>query len=84
MKVQFQKVDPLATITRAHSGDAGADLCTMKDLVIRPGEVVKVNTGIAVRSGLCCKAGQGSAHGRYGIFGRDCGADGTGSRSGSG
>ena len=64
MKVQFAKVNPLATITRAHSGDAGADLCTMEDLVIRPGEVVKVKTGIAVDIPrgyvglLCSRSGQ--------------------------
>ena len=53
----------------AHDGDAGADLATMRDLVIEPGERVMAATGIAVaipdgyagfiypRSGLAARHG---------------------------
>lgn len=34
--------------TRAHDGDAGWDLHSNTDVVVRPGETVKVPTGIAV------------------------------------
>jgi len=64
MKIAFKKLNSAASITRAHDGDAGADLCTMQDIVIRPGEVVKVHTGIAVDIPrgyvglLCSRSGQ--------------------------
>lgn len=53
----------------AHPGDAGADLCTTIDLVLRPGERRLVGTGVAValpegyagfvhpRSGLAARSG---------------------------
>lgn len=53
----------------AHPGDAGADLCTTRDVVIEPGERVLVGTGIAIalplghagfvhpRSGLAARSG---------------------------
>lgn len=53
----------------AHPGDAGADLCSARDLVLEPGERALVGTGVAValpvgyagfvhpRSGLAARAG---------------------------
>lgn len=48
MLVKFKKLLPTATIpTKAYPTDAGFDLYAAETAVIRPGETVKVNTGIA-------------------------------------
>ncbi|MEU5840505.1 dUTP diphosphatase [Rhodococcus sp. NPDC047139] len=68
--IPLRRLDPeLPVPTRAHPGDAGVDLCTSVDLILRPGERALVGTGIAValpegtvglihpRSGLAAKFG---------------------------
>ncbi|GGK40945.1 dUTP diphosphatase [Nocardia camponoti] len=68
--IPLRRLDPgIPVPTRAHSGDAGVDLCTTEDVIIEPGERVLVGTGIAIalphgtvglihpRSGLAAKAG---------------------------
>jgi dUTP pyrophosphatase len=70
VQVLLTRVDPAATLPHyAKPGDAGADLVTMSDAVIEPGERVVVGTGIAIalpvgyagfvhpRSGLAARAG---------------------------
>ena len=69
MNITYTKVDPHASIVRAHRGDAGADLTSVSldPITIRPGEVKKVGTGIAVDIPLgyvgllCSRSGQASA-----------------------
>lgn len=47
--INFKKLDPDATIPSfAKEGDAGFDLCSIEDVVIRPGETKLVRTGLAV------------------------------------
>ena len=51
MKLKFKKLKSNAIIPRrATSGSAGLDLCACVDspLEIRPGEIVKISTGLAV------------------------------------
>ena len=70
VKVLLTRLDPDVPLpTYAKPGDAGADLVTTRDVVLRPGERVLVGTGVAValpegyagfvhpRSGLAAKAG---------------------------
>jgi len=70
MDVPFKRLDPDAELpARAHTGDAGLDLCAAIDVEVGPGERVLVPTGIAVaipeghaglvlpRSGLASKHG---------------------------
>lgn len=70
VQVQLTRVDPAAPLPAyAKYGDAGADLATMTDAVIAPGERTVVGTGIAIalpvgyaafvhpRSGLAARAG---------------------------
>lgn len=68
--IPLLRLDPgIPVPMRAHTGDAGVDLCTTEDVIIEPGERVLVGTGIAValpigtvglihpRSGLAAKHG---------------------------
>lgn len=49
MKVKFKKLNPHAiTPTRAYKGDAGYDLYAFNQCTIKPGETVKVSTGIVL------------------------------------
>lgn len=72
LDVLVRRVDPEVELPAfAHPGDAGADLVTTVDVVIAPGERVRVPTGIAIavpfgyaafvhpRSGLAHRAGLG-------------------------
>lgn len=50
MKLKIKKLNPNAKIpTKAHDTDAGIDLYSVEDISIRPGETVKVHTGIVVQ-----------------------------------
>ena len=68
--IKIQLVDPeIALPTRAHAGDAGADLCATEDITLEPGQRAVVGTGIAIvlpegtvglvhpRSGLAARQG---------------------------
>ncbi|AKK03304.1 deoxyuridine 5'-triphosphate nucleotidohydrolase Dut [Corynebacterium epidermidicanis] len=68
--IQLKRLDPeLPMPTRAHRGDAGADLYAAESVTIAPGERVLVSTGVAIalplgmvglihpRSGLAAKQG---------------------------
>lgn len=70
MRLPIQRLDPSATIpTRAHPGDAGLDLYTLRDASVAPGGITTIRTGIAVgipyghvglikpRSGLAARHG---------------------------
>ncbi|HKS47590.1 MAG TPA: dUTP diphosphatase [Amycolatopsis sp.] len=70
VQVLLTRIDPGVPMpTYAHPGDAGADLVTTSDAVLRPGERVMVGTGIAIalppgyagfvhpRSGLAARVG---------------------------
>ncbi|WP_051310242.1 dUTP diphosphatase [Thermocrispum agreste] len=70
VEVRLTRLDPDAPLpTYARPGDAGADLATMTDVVIPPGERAVVGTGIAIalppgyvglvhpRSGLAARVG---------------------------
>jgi dUTP pyrophosphatase len=70
LQVLVQRLDPDAPLpTYALSGDAGADIVTTVDVVLRPGERAVLPTGVAValpegyaafvhpRSGLAARAG---------------------------
>lgn len=47
--LEVKKLHPYAKIpVRAHETDAGLDFFCLEDVVIFPGEIVKINTGIAV------------------------------------
>lgn len=47
--MKFKKLDPRAiTPIRQHSTDAGLDLFALEDVLIRPGEIKQVKTGIAI------------------------------------
>lgn len=49
MKVKIKKLDPDARVPEfAHADDAGMDLYSLKDHLMKPGETVKVETGIAM------------------------------------
>jgi dUTP pyrophosphatase len=49
MKILIQKLHPDANVPAfAHPGDAGLDLFSVEDIVLRPGERVSVPTGIAI------------------------------------
>jgi dUTP pyrophosphatase len=49
MRLRYQKLDDRAiTPKREHPTDAGLDLFALDDVVVRPGEVLTVRTGIAV------------------------------------
>ena len=68
--IKIQRLDPeIALPTRAHAGDAGADLCATEDITLEPGQRAVVGTGIAIalpegtvglvhpRSGLAARQG---------------------------
>lgn len=68
--IRFKKLHPAAHIpTRAHAEDAGADLYSIEELTLEPGQRALVSTGIAIalpvgtvglvhpRSGLATKNG---------------------------
>lgn len=68
--VRIKRLDKdLPLPSRAHRGDAGADLCSAEDLILTPGERRLVGTGVALalplgtvglihpRSGLAAKHG---------------------------
>lgn len=70
VQVQIRRLDPQAPLpTYAHPGDAGADLSTMVDVHLDPGERTLVPTGISLalpegyvglvhpRSGLAARCG---------------------------
>jgi dUTP pyrophosphatase len=70
VSVQIRRLDRDAPLpTYAHPGDAGADLCTMVDVRLEPGERALVPTGISIalpegfvglvhpRSGLATRCG---------------------------
>ncbi len=48
MKIKAYKFNSLANISRAHYNDSGADCYSMIDVIIKPHEVIKIPTGIAV------------------------------------
>ena len=67
-EIPVKRVNPDAPMPAyAHDGDAGLDLCAMEDVTLKPGEWVKIGSGIAMaipkgyvgyvhpRSGLGCK-----------------------------
>lgn len=68
MKVKFKKLHPDAIIPKYQTaGAVGADICTMEEITIKPGELHFIKTGIAIenpenhfvmiapRSSLCLK-----------------------------
>lgn len=68
MKVLVQKLDLEATVPKyQREGDAAFDLCSLQEVVLQPGELVRVPTGLAIaiptghvgiikdRSGLAAK-----------------------------
>lgn len=70
VSIQIRRLDPDAPLPAyAHPGDAGADLCTMADVRLEPGERALVPTGISIalpqgyvglvhpRSGLATRCG---------------------------
>lgn len=72
LEVLLTRLDPAVPVPGySYAGDAGADLVTTQDLVLRPGERAVVGTGIAIalpvgyaafvhpRSGLAAHAGLG-------------------------
>lgn len=72
LEVLLTRLDPEVPVPGySHAGDAGVDLVTTQDLVLRPGERAVVGTGIAIampagyaafvhpRSGLAAQAGLG-------------------------
>jgi dUTP pyrophosphatase len=72
VQVDLVRLDPgLPVPSRARPGDAGADLCAVRDVVLAPGERALVGTGIAIvlpegyaafvvpRSGLAAREGVG-------------------------
>lgn len=48
-KIACQVSDPRSLPRRAHATDAGADLFSVVDLVIRPGEDAMIDTGLALK-----------------------------------
>lgn len=76
MKIPIKRVHPDAVIpSRAHPGDAGADLVSVESVKLAPGDRASVGTGIAIalpegwaalvtpRSGLAAKHGIGVVNG---------------------
>ncbi|MFP5225113.1 MAG: dUTP diphosphatase [Actinomycetota bacterium] len=76
MKIPIKRVHPDAVIpSRAHPGDAGADLVSVESVKLAPGERTSIGTGIAIalpegwaalvtpRSGLAAKHGIGVVNG---------------------
>jgi dUTP pyrophosphatase len=70
VKLEFQRLDPHASLPRyAHEGDAGLDLASNADLVVKPAERALVPTGLAVaipegHAGLVLpRSGLASRHG---------------------
>ena len=70
VEISIRRLDPeLPLPSYAHTGDAGADLCSAVDLILQPGERTLVPTGIAMalpegyvalvhpRSGLAARHG---------------------------
>ena len=59
MKLKIKKVDPEAKLPNyAHSYDAGMDLFALEDVKIKPGEIARIRSGVAVEIpegyvGLC-------------------------------
>ena len=50
MKIQIKKINPEAKMPRySLAGDAGMDLYSVEDLVLRSGERASVKTGIAIK-----------------------------------
>src|SRR5688572_14853898 len=50
MKLLVKKLNENAVLpTKAHVTDAGIDLYSIKDYKIRPGETVKIQTGISIQ-----------------------------------
>ena len=48
MRVMFKKLDENAKLpTKAHSDDVGYDLYALENVVLEPGQITKVRTGIA-------------------------------------
>jgi dUTP pyrophosphatase len=53
MKIKVKKFDPEAKLpSYAHEGDVGLDLFALETITIKPGERVKVRTGIAMELAL--------------------------------
>ena len=48
-RIACQVADQRSSPRRAHSTDAGADLFSTSDLVIRPGEDAMIDTGLAIK-----------------------------------
>ena len=48
-KIECLVTDPRSLPQRAHTTDAGADLFSTTDLVIRPGEDAMIDTGLALK-----------------------------------
>jgi dUTP pyrophosphatase len=49
MEIEVLRLDAQARLPlRAHSGDAGADLCSVEEVTIPPGERREVGTGLAL------------------------------------
>jgi len=48
MKLKIQKVADVPTLNYAHPGDAGMDLFSAEDLVLKPGERKVVSAGIKI------------------------------------
>jgi dUTP pyrophosphatase len=48
-RIACQVTDPRSLPRRAHATDAGADLFSTTDLVIRPGEDAMIDTGLALK-----------------------------------
>ena len=44
--IKLVKTDPAATLPRQSQGDVGFDLCSTRDVVLNPGSVTKVSTGL--------------------------------------
>ena len=70
MKIRIKKIHEEAIVPNfAHSGDAGMDLYSVEDLILKPGERVAVSTGISAefpegyvalvwdKSGMALKSG---------------------------
>jgi len=50
MKIQIKKIIPEATVLRfAQNGDAGMDLFSIEEKILRPGERFSCRTGIAIK-----------------------------------
>lgn len=57
MEIKVKRLTSTAKLpTKAHSSDCGLDVYADGDYIIRPGETVKVKTGIAIEMSECCNA----------------------------